>query len=74
MTRVTEKATAVMSFAAAVAFAFTALMLSEQHSVTASNCSVIAQFLLLTATLFGVDYHIERLLKRDERQEPKPRV
>lgn len=53
-----EKGIAVASFIAAVAFAFTALVLDEQHEMAAGNCTVVAQFLLLTASLFGIDYKL----------------
>lgn len=56
MSRRVELAVAVASFVTAVAFAFTSLMISEDYTVTAGNCSVIAQFLLLTASIFGIDY------------------
>lgn len=44
------------SFFTAVAFAFTSLLISDDYEVAAGNCSVIAQFLLLTASIFGIDY------------------
>lgn len=53
-----EKGVAVCSFLAAVVFAFTALIIDEQHELAAGNCTVIAQFLLLTASLFGIDYKL----------------
>lgn len=54
---------AIASFIAAVAFAFTSLLLSEEHEVAAGNCTVIAQFLLLTAAIFGIDYKISSVSK-----------
>lgn len=56
--RVVEYIVAVGSFLAAVVFAFLSLCISEDHSVAAGNCSVIAQFLLLTASIFGIDYKL----------------
>lgn len=56
MSRRVELSVAVASFVAAVAFAFASLAISEAHEVAAGNCSVIAQFLLLTASIFGIDY------------------
>lgn len=53
-----EKGIAVASFIAAVAFAFTALILDDRHELAAGNCTVVAQFLLLTASLFGIDYKL----------------
>ena len=54
---------AVSSFLTAVAFAFTSLLLSGEHEVAAGNCTVIAQFLLLTAAIFGIDYKIGDIKK-----------
>lgn len=56
--RKAEYFVAVGSFIAAVAFAFTSMLLSEEHEVAAGNCTVIAQFLLLTAAIFGIDYKL----------------
>lgn len=56
-----EKFVAVASFVAAVVFAFTALFLNEQHEVVAGNLTVIAQFLLLSASIFGIDYKFTSL-------------
>lgn len=55
-----EYTVAVGSFVAAIAFAFTSLALSELHEVAAGNCTVVAQFLLLTASIFGIDYKLNR--------------
>lgn len=49
---------AVASFVAAVGFAFTSLFLSEDNTVAAGNCTVVAQFLILTASIFGIDYKL----------------
>lgn len=51
-----EKAIAVASFCAAVLFAFTAMLLADDHVVAAGNCTVCAQFLLLCASILGIDY------------------
>lgn len=59
-TRRIEYTVAVGSFVAAVAFAFTSLAISELHEVAAGNCTVVAQFLLLTASIFGIDYKLNR--------------
>lgn len=56
--RVIEYTVAVGSFLAAVVFAFTSLVIAEAHEVAAGNCSVVAQFLLLTASIFGIDYKL----------------
>lgn len=59
--RIAEYVVAVSSFIAAVAFAFTSLIISEAHEVAAGNCTVIAQFLLLTASIFGIDYKLNSI-------------
>lgn len=53
-----EKGVAVASFMVACIFAFASLYLADFHEVAAGNCTVIAQFLLLTASLFGIDYKL----------------
>lgn len=58
--RKAEYVVALGSFMAAVAFAFVSLVISETHEVAAGNCTVIAQFLLLTASIFGIDYKLNR--------------
>ena len=54
----TESFVAISSFFAAVALAFTSLIVSEDHDIAAGALMMCAQFLLLTATIFGLDYHI----------------
>lgn len=56
--RLVEKSVAVASFMVAIIFAFVSLYLATDHEVAAGNCSVVAQFLLLTASLFGIDYKL----------------
>lgn len=51
-----EKMLAGLSLMAAIALAFTALLLSKEHDIAATTAMVIAQFLTLTATLLGFDY------------------
>lgn len=68
--RRTEKAVAVSSFIVAVVFAFVSLSLADAHEVAAGNCSVIAQFLLLTASLFGIDYKLNSHGSTTTTQEP----
>lgn len=51
-----EYTVAVASFVAAVALSFVSLLLADQHEVAAGNCTLVAQFLLLTASIFGIDY------------------
>lgn len=51
-----EKFVAICSFFAAVALAFTSLIISKDHDITAGVLMMCAQFLTLTATIFGIDY------------------
>lgn len=55
-----EYIVAVASFVTAVALSFVSLWLSDQHEVAAGNCTLVAQFLLLTASIFGIDYKLNR--------------
>lgn len=55
-TRRSEKFVAVCSFFAAVGLAFTSLIISEDHDIAAGVIMMCAQFLTLTATIFGIDY------------------
>lgn len=51
-----EKMVAIGSFFSAVALAFTALLISPNHDIASGVMMVCAQFLTLTATIFGIDY------------------
>lgn len=53
-----ELGIAVSSFCVAVILAFTGMFLREDHDIAAGVCMVIAQFLLLTASLIGIDYKL----------------
>lgn len=46
------------SFLVATALAFTSLLISNDHDIAAGVCMVIAQFLLLTASIIGIDYKL----------------
>lgn len=54
--RKAEKFVAVGSFFAAVLLAFTSVIVSEDHDVAGGVLMMCAQFLTLTATIFGIDY------------------
>ena len=54
----TEKFVAVGSFMVAAALAFTSLIISDNHDIASGVLMGCAQFLLLTATIFGLDYKI----------------
>lgn len=67
-----ESFVAVSSFFAAVALAFTSLVISEDHDITSGVLMMCAQFLLLTATIFGLDYHIiKRISESDKAKSPQ---
>lgn len=70
-TRTIEYTVAVGSFCAAVCFAFTSLAISDAHEVAAGNCSVVAQFLLLTASIFGIDYKLNSHGKTSPESRPQ---
>lgn len=52
----TERAVAVSSFVAAVGLAYTSMIIHPQHDIASGVLMMCAQFLTLTATLFGIDY------------------
>lgn len=63
-----EKGVAVGAFVAAVGLAFTSLIISEDHDIAAGVLMMCAQFLTLTATIFGIDYKFTNVLrKRDDK-------
>jgi uncharacterized membrane protein len=53
-----ESVVAVGSFLAAVGLAFTSLIISPDHDIEAGVLMMCAQFLMLTATIFGIDYKL----------------
>ena len=67
-----ESFVAVGSFLAAVALAFTSMLISEDHDIAAGVLMMCAQFLMLTATIFGLDYtrgqHIKRFKEKEDIQ------
>lgn len=54
--RKAEKFVAVSSFLAAVGLAFTSLIISPEHDIASGVLMMCAQFLTLTATIFGINY------------------
>lgn len=54
--RKAEKFVAVGSFLAAVGLAFTSLLISHDNDIASGVLMMCAQFLTLTATIFGIDY------------------
>ena len=51
-----ERIIAVLSFAAAVVLAFLSVVITDDKEIPNGNLIMCAQFLTLTATIFGVDY------------------
>lgn len=66
-----ESFVAIGSFLAAVALAFTSLLISEDHDIAAGVLMMCAQFLLLTAAIFGIDYKIGQQIRRYENERDK---
>lgn len=69
-----ESFVAIGSFLAAVALAFTSLVISKEHDIASGVLMMCAQFLMLTATIFGLDYKlgsINSLLKRNQENQTK---
>lgn len=64
-----ESFVAVGSFLAAVALAFTSLLISHNHDIAAGVLMMCAQFLMLTATIFGLDYKIGQKIRQYEKDE-----
>ena len=60
---------AIGSFLAAVALAFTSLLISQDHDIAAGVLMMCAQFLMLTATIFGLDYKIGQQIRRFKAEE-----
>ena len=61
--RKTKLFVAVGSFFAAVLLAFTSVLISQDHDVAGGVLMMCAQFLTLTATIFGIDYKFTQALK-----------
>lgn len=64
-----ESFVAIASFLSAVALAFTSLIISESHDIAAGVLMMCAQFLMLTATIFGLDYKIGQKIQQYERDK-----
>ncbi len=62
-----EKFVAIGSFLAAVGLAFTSMVISHDHDIAAGVLMMCAQFLTLTATIFGIDY---KFTHRDDPRNP----
>lgn len=64
-----ESAVAIGAFLAAVGLAFTAITIRSDHDFTAGVLMMVAQFLMLTASIFGLDYKLSQFIHRYGRQE-----
>ena len=66
-----EYAVACASFIVAVILAFVSIWLGDEHEVAAGNCTLVAQFLILTAAIFGIDYKLNTYGgTRNPKQQP----
>lgn len=65
--RKTKLFVAVGSFFAAVLLAFTSVLISQDHDVAGGVLMMCAQFLTLTATIFGIDYKFTQALKNEQK-------
>lgn len=70
--RTIEYTVAVASFVTAVALSVASLLLSDQHEVAAGNCTLVAQFLLLTASIFGIDYKLNNYGNATHKRDNNP--
>lgn len=65
-----EKFVAVGSFLVAAALAFLGQQMAEQGDIRGGTLMMCAQFLTLTATIFGIDYKLNRFKRlRDEKKD-----
>lgn len=65
-----EKFVAVGSFLVAAALAFLGQQMAEQGDIRGGTLMMCAQFLTLTATIFGIDYKLNRFRRlRDEKKD-----
>lgn len=67
-----ESSVAIGSFLAAVGLAFTSLCISKDHDIASGVLMMCAQFLMLTASIFGLDYKFSELIHRynDKPKDP----
>jgi hypothetical protein len=61
---------AVGSFLVAAVLAFVGQAMAEQGDIRGGSLMAVAQFLTLTATIFGIDYKLKRFNRmRDEKKD-----
>lgn len=53
-----QLALAVAAFIVATALSFISIAIHDEHEIEAGTCMVIAQFLLFSASLLGIDYKL----------------
>ena len=53
-----EMGMATASFVVAVILSFVGMAIHPEHDIAAGVCMVIAQFLILTASIIGIDYKL----------------
>lgn len=53
-----EMTMASLSFAVAVILAFVGMAIHQDHDIAAGVCMTIAQFLILSASIIGIDYKL----------------
>ena len=63
-----ESSVAIGAFLAAVGLAFTSLCISHDHDIAAGVLMMCAQFLMLTASIFGLDYKISKYIHVHEKE------
>lgn len=61
MNKKVEKFVAVCSFFAAVGLAYIGQQMAEEGDITGGTLMMCAQFLTLTATIFGIDYKLHNI-------------
>ncbi len=65
----TEKFVAVGSFLVAAALAFIGQQMAEQGDIRGGSLMMCAQFLTLTATIFGIDYKLNRFNRMNREKD-----
>lgn len=65
----TEKFVAVGSFLVAAVLAFIGQQMADQGDVRGGTLMMCAQFLTLTATIFGIDYKLNRFKRLEDEKK-----
>lgn len=61
---------AIGSFLVAAALAFIGQQMAEQGDIRGGTLMMCAQFLTLSATIFGIDYKIKKFRKDNNEEKP----